>query len=74
MRTILSCLVASLFVFTSAFAADPLPRATPQSVGLSPERLARVGEVLRAEIDKDAGTKMTTDAIFSIASMTKPML
>ena len=25
-------------------------------------------------LDKDAGTKMTTDAIFSIASMTKPMV
>jgi CubicO group peptidase (beta-lactamase class C family) len=68
---------------------------------MSSERLARIGEVVRADIergrlpgaviavarrgklvyyqaygylDKDAGTKMTTDAIFSIASMTKPMV
>src|SRR4051812_22983174 len=84
-----------------AFAADPLPRAKPESVGMSSERLARIGEVLRADVDKgrlpgavvavarkgklvyfqafgfldkDAGTKMTTDAIFSIASMTKPVV
>ena len=83
-----------------ALAADPLPRATPESVGMSSERLARIGSALRADIDKGripgavvaiarkgklvyfeafgyldkaAGTKMTTDAIFSIASMTKPL-
>ena len=81
-------------------AADPLPRAKPESVGMSSERLARLDKVLLADIergrlpgaviavarrgklvyyrayghlDKDAGTRMTTDAIFSIASMTKPM-
>ena len=101
MRTQLTCFFAASFVLASAFAADPLPTAKPQSVGMSAERLARIGEVLRADIDKgrlpgaviavarrgklvyfqafgyldkDAGTKMTTDAIFSIASMTKPMV
>jgi len=91
----------SLFAAASALAADPLPRATPESVGMSSRRLARIDEALKAEIDKgrmpgaviavarrgklvyykaygwldkDAGTKMTTDAIFSIASMTKPMV
>ena len=81
-------------------ATDPLPRARPEDAGLSPERLARIGEVLRADIDagklpgaviavarngklvmfqaygfrdKAAGTPMTTDTIFNIASMTKPM-
>lgn len=80
--------------------ADPLPRARPEDVGLSPERLARIGAVLDAEVeagrmpgaviavarrgklvmleahgwrDKAAGARMTTDAIFNIASMTKPM-
>ena len=94
-------LSAALFVFASAFAAEPLPRATPESVGMSSKRLARLDEALNAEIekgrmpgaviavarrgklvyykaygwlDKDAGTKMSTDAIFSIASMTKPMV
>jgi CubicO group peptidase (beta-lactamase class C family) len=92
---------SSLFFAIYALAADPLPRAKPESVGMSSERLARIGEALRADIDKgrlpgaviavarrgklvhyqaygwldkDAGTKMTTDAIFSIASMTKPMV
>jgi len=85
---------------TAAFAADPLPRAKPESVGMSSARLARIGAVLKADVDrgrlpgavvaiarqgrlvyyeavgfrdKDAGAPMTTDAIFSIASMTKPM-
>jgi CubicO group peptidase (beta-lactamase class C family) len=84
----------------AAFAADPLPRAKPEAVGLSSERLARIGETLKADIeagripgaviaiarhgklvmldaygwrDKAAGVAMTTDTIFNIASMTKPM-
>jgi len=94
--------LAVLFLFLAgALAADPLPRAKPEAVGMSSERLARIAEVLNADIqkgrlpgavvavarkgklvyfqafgylDKDAGTKMRTDAIFSIASMTKPMV
>ncbi len=83
-----------------AIAADPLLRAAPGDVGLSAQALARIGEVLRADVDKGripgavvaiarrgklayfeafgfrdkaAGVAMTTDTIFSIASMTKPM-
>ena len=83
----------------AAFAAD-LPRAKPEEVGMSSDRLARVSEVLKADIaagripgaviaiarhgklvmfeaygwrDKAAGVAMTTDTIFNIASMTKPM-
>ncbi len=90
------CLLAS----TAAFADDPLPRAKPEEVGLSSERLARIGAALKADIeagripgaviaiarhgklvaldaygwrDKAAGIAMTTDTIFNIASMTKPM-
>jgi CubicO group peptidase (beta-lactamase class C family) len=90
------CLLAS----TAAFAEDPLPRAKPEEVGLSSERLARIDSVLKADIDagripgaviaiarhgklvkfdaygfrdKEAGVAMTTDTIFNIASMTKPM-
>src|ERR1700682_6479474 len=101
MHTRLVSALAALLVVLPALAADPLPRAKPESVGMSSERLARIGEALRADIekgrlpgaviavarrgklvyyqafgflDKDAGTKMTTDAIFSIASMTKPMV
>jgi CubicO group peptidase (beta-lactamase class C family) len=90
------CLLAS----GAAFAEDPLPRAKPEEVGLSSERLARIGATLKADIeagripggviaiarrgklvmldsygwrDKAAGVAMTTDTIFNIASMTKPM-
>ena len=82
-------------------AADPLPRAKPEEVGLSSQRLALVGKAVNAEIARDrlpgavlmiarrgklvysetygylhkaSGTKMRDDAIFSIASMTKPMV
>ncbi|HET6838247.1 MAG TPA: serine hydrolase domain-containing protein [Bradyrhizobium sp.] len=89
-----------LLVSGTAFAEDPLPRAKPEEVGMSSERLARIGAVLKADIeagripgaviaiarhgklvaldaygwrDKAAGVPMTTDTIFNIASMTKPM-
>lgn len=92
------CLVASA---TGVFADDPLPRARPESVGMSSERLDRIGRVINEHIernhlpgmvvavarkgklvyfdafgwrDKQAGVKMTTDTIFSLASMTKPMV
>ena len=85
----------------SAFAEDPLPRATPEEVGMSSEALARIGAMLEADIehgripgavvavarhgqlvyfeafgwrDKEANIHMTTDTIFNIASMTKPMV
>ena len=81
-------------------AADPLPRAKPESVGMSSERLARITATLQAEVargklpgavvaiarngklvyyeavgylDPSTKTPMRKDAIFSIASMTKPM-
>lgn len=90
------CLLAS----SAAFAEDPLPRAKPENVGMSSERLARISTTLKADIeagripgaviaiarhgklvmldaygwrDKAAGVAMTTDTIFNIASMTKPM-
>ena len=93
--------VLALGIALPALAADPLPLATPESVGMSSERLARLGEVLRADVendrlpgaviaiarrgklvhfeaigyrDKAAGAPMTNDAIFGIASMTKPMV
>src|SRR5476651_142267 len=95
------CLLAScLLASSAAFAGDPLPRAKPEDVGLSSDRLARIGAMLKADIeagripgaviaiarrgklvaldaygwrDKAAGVAMTTDTIFNIASMTKPM-
>src|ERR1700712_709426 len=91
------CLAASC---VTAFADDPLPRAKPEDVGLSSERLNRIAATLKSDIeagripgaviaiarhgklvaldaygwrDKEAGVAMTTDTIFNIASMTKPM-
>jgi CubicO group peptidase (beta-lactamase class C family) len=95
-------LASTLFLFasTAAFAEDPLPRAKPEEVGFSSERLARIGTALKADIDagripgaviaiarhgklvmfdaygfrdKAGNVPMTTDTIFNIASMTKPM-
>jgi CubicO group peptidase (beta-lactamase class C family) len=84
-----------------ARAADPLPRAKPEDVGMSSERLALIGKAVNDEIareqlpgavlaiarrgklvyfetfgyrDKAGGAAMPADAIFSIASMTKPMV
>lgn len=93
----------AVFLFATiscVHAQDPLPRATPESVGLSSERLARITSALKSDVDKgrlpgavvaiarkgklayyeavgfrdkDANAPMPKDAIFSIASMTKPM-
>lgn len=92
--------VFGLLACSAAFADDPLPRAKPEDVGLSSERLARISTLLKADIeagripgaviaiarhgklvaldaygwrDKTAGVAMTSDTIFNIASMTKPM-
>ena len=94
---LVACLVGRA---AAAWADDPLPRARPEDVGLSSDRLARIATFAKAEIDagqipgavvavarhgklayfeafgqseKKAGTPMTTDTIFSLASMTKPM-
>ena len=39
-----------LFIPLMAGAADPLPRAQPQEVGMSADRFARLGEVLDADV------------------------
>jgi CubicO group peptidase (beta-lactamase class C family) len=92
--------VAAVAAEAPAIGADPLPRAKPEDVGMSSERLARIGAALKEDIDsgltpggviaiarrgklvaleaygwrdKAAGVPMTTDTIFNIASMTKPM-
>ncbi len=78
-----------------------LPRASPEDVGMSSERLQRVGALMQRHIeenllagtvsliarhgkvvhleaqgfrDKDAGVPMGTDTIFTIMSMTKPIV
>src|SRR5688500_8340703 len=98
MKSSIAFLAASL---AFAVPAQGLPRATPESVGMSSQRLARVGEAIRADIkagrmpgavlaiardgklvyleafghlDQARGIPMRTDAIFAIASMTKPIV
>ena len=99
-RSIVLALILALLAPGLALAAD-LPTAKPEQVGLSSERLARITQVLRADVergripgavvvvarkgrvayvqavgfrDKTEGTPMTPDAIFRIASMTKPIV
>jgi CubicO group peptidase (beta-lactamase class C family) len=89
-----------MLLAATAVSADPLPRAQPQSVGFSPERLERLTQTLKADVergripgavvaiarkgkliyfeaigyrDRASGEAMTTDTIFSIVSLTKPM-
>ncbi|PYN19966.1 MAG: serine hydrolase [Candidatus Rokuibacteriota bacterium] len=99
-RPIVLALLLSLLAIGHAAASD-LPTTKPEQVGLSSERLGRIGQVLRADVergripgavvvvarkgrvaslqavgfrDKAAGTPMTPDSIFRIASMTKPIV
>ena len=96
-------LAAALFtaaITTSTVSAKELPTAKPESVGLSSERLQRIGPAMQKYIDQgltpgvitaimrkgklvhlqvqgdmdvEAGKSMREDAIFRIASMTKPI-
>ena len=94
-------LATLLVLFASpALAADPLPRATPESLGFSADRLGRIASTMQADIargqlpgaviaiarrgklayyesfghlDGARTTPMPRDAIFPIASMTKPL-
>src|ERR1051325_9236170 len=52
MRTRLAFVLSVSFISVGVFAADPLPRAKPETVGMSSERLARIGEALRADVEK----------------------
>ena len=93
--------VAVATLTTRPRAAEDLPMASPESVGMSSERLARVDEYFQRFIDddqiagavalvarhgkvvhhtavgwkhKEANLPMTTDAIFTLMSMTKPIV
>ncbi|PYM99627.1 MAG: serine hydrolase, partial [Candidatus Rokuibacteriota bacterium] len=99
-RSILLALILSL-VAAPIVSASGLPTAKPEQVGLSSERLDRIGQALHADVergriagavvvvarkgrvaylqavgfkDKAAGTPMTPDTIFRLASMTKPIV
>ncbi len=93
--------VAVATLTTRPRAAEDLPMASPESVGMSSERLARVDEYFQRFIDddqiagavalvarhgkvvhhsavgwkhKEVNLPMTTDAIFTLMSMTKPIV
>ena len=97
----LSLVMGISLLLVAGAAADPLPRAKADDVGLSSERLDRIGQILRADVergripgavvivarkgriayfdavgfrDKSSGAPMPPDAIFRIASMTKPLV
>jgi CubicO group peptidase (beta-lactamase class C family) len=82
----------------AAFAATPLPVAKPEQVGMSSQKLAKIGEAMKKEVAdgsfrgavvmvarkgklvyskafgmQTASQKMSTDSIFRIYSMTKPL-
>lgn len=59
----LALLVVPLIAALAASAADPLPRAAPEEVGMSSQRLARVGTAIRADVE--AGR--TPGAVVAIA-------
>src|SRR3989440_1624981 len=94
-------LILTLLTAGRAAVAGELPTAKPEQVGLSSERLARITQVLRADVergqipgavvlvarkgrvaylqpvgfrDRRASAQMPGDAIFRIASMTKPLV
>ena len=99
-RSIVLALLVTIIMAPVAVAGG-LPEAKPEAVGLSAERLDRIAQALRADVergrisgavvlvarkgrmayvqavgfrDKAAGAPVTNDAIFRIASMTKPMV
>lgn len=94
------CIVL-LFVWVAPVAAQTLPTAKPESVGMSSDRLSRIGAIMRNYVEKAqipgavtliarkgkivhfeahgykdlaSSSPMTTDTIFRIASMTKPIV
>ena len=101
MRFVIAICLAALAAPAANLRAEGLPKATPESVGMSSERLARIATSVKQDIDKgrmpcaviaiarrgklvyyesfgfldkSKGTPMPKDAIFAIASMTKPMV
>ena len=52
MRRLIAVVSAVLALSATLVWAEPLPSAHPEQVGLSPERLDRIGHALRAEIEK----------------------
>ena len=62
-----------LLASTAAFADDPLPRAKPEDVGLSSERLARIGETLKADIAAERPAPSSPSRAAASSSHSTPM-
>jgi CubicO group peptidase (beta-lactamase class C family) len=90
---------SAAFIVAAAAWAQPLPLAKPEEVGMSSQKLAKIGQVLKKEVEdgsfrgavvmvarkgklvyqdavgmQNPSAKMTTDSIFRIYSMTKPLV
>jgi len=101
MKNLLACVLVTAALVCAWCNAETLPAASPESVGMSSERLDRIGDAIGREIEEGrmpgavlaiarhgklvyyeafgfmdiaAGTPMQRDAIFSIASLTKPIV
>ncbi len=99
-RIVLSLTLAAALFADRNLCADDLPTARPEEVGLSTERLARIGQMMKRHIeaghiqggvtavarrgrvahfeahgliDIESKLPMTTDAIFRMASSSKPV-
>lgn len=100
-RALIALATAVLVSFGAQLrAGDDLPQAAPEEVGMSAERLQRIGPIMQGYVDRgelagtvtlvarkgkvvyyeangyryvEEGSSMTTDTIFRIASMTKPI-
>ena len=100
MRTRWLLVLPLLVMIAPSADAQPMPTGKPESVGMSSQRLERIGQVLRQEIvegrlpgavvavarkgkivyyesfgflDKNAGIPVPKDAVFGLASLTKPL-
>ena len=59
----LAALTTALLV-TAAWAADPLPAAKPEQVGLSSSRLERVGQSFKAQIEQRFDRALFRHAVY----------
>ncbi len=98
-KTLAISTVWAVLALSLALASSPLPTASPESVGMSGERLARIGTALKNEIAfgsypgavvmvarngklvyseafgmQTPAAKMSTESLFRIYSMTKPLV
>ena len=62
----------ALLLASSVFAADPLPRAKPESIGMSSARLERIGTALKADVEKGRIPARWLQSRARVARTTRP--